>query len=136
MRQLTRNNKVAVILSDSEEGWFTQHQNLELIFLPELVELIESDIYNRNNHSTSYCKFKCNLVRELLTKVGYVINQDTYGDFYYVKDMTVKYITAASDLKIKWVEVGSVFTIDIHERNFGEEVEYIRYQDTNIWITV
>ena len=47
IRKLIRDNKVGVIISTlfDMEGWYTSHNNLQLLFLPELIELIESDDY-------------------------------------------------------------------------------------------
>jgi hypothetical protein len=34
-------NKVKIILSEGDAGWYTQHQNLQLLFSPVIIKMIE-----------------------------------------------------------------------------------------------
>jgi len=44
IRKLIRDNKVGIIISDSK--WYTSHGVEQLLFLPELIETLESEEYN------------------------------------------------------------------------------------------
>ncbi len=109
IRKLIKDGKVGVVLAKSFdiEGWYTAHKNLQLLFLPELVNLVESNEYT-----------KYEAVHNLLTGMGiYDFSGDTEG------------------LLVKWLPVNTQFKIEIRDclvRGYYNEV--IVTNDDN-WIT-
>lgn len=105
IRKVIRDGKVAVILAKcvDEGGWYTEHNNLQLLFLPELVELIE------NVNSDYFDTMEC-----ILSNAGYNIDE------LYINNLTVE-----------WVDVNEIFTIDsvaiLDGEYFDEVIQYKRY---------
>lgn len=93
-------------------GWYTHHENLELLFLPELVELIVSDEYQKGKLLPN------NLVEHLLVKLG-----------VYSPDLS------CYDLEVVWVDSNTQFRIDRdYDPEYGYDSEVIVVNDGN-WIT-
>jgi len=108
IRKLIKDDKVGVVLAKSFEieGWYTAHKDLRLLFLPELINLIES------NGPAQY-----EAVHDLLTGIGiFSFSGDTEG------------------LKLEWLPVGTQFKVEIRDciiQGFYNEVIVIN--DDN-WI--
>lgn len=109
IRKLIKDGKVGVVLAKSFdiEGWYTTNKDLQLLFLPELVNLVESDEYKDYES-----------VHKLLAGMGiYDFTGDTNG------------------LKVEWLPVNTRFKVEIRDclvRGYCNEV--IVTNDDN-WIT-
>lgn len=118
MRKVIRDGKVAVVISN-EMQWYLTHKQVELLFLPELVELVESKDYQCKPSTLDkiedyeYWDTQCNLVRDLLN------NEDLWR--------------WGNDLVVEWIPVGSTFTIRHGYNNNGEYIDIFNKED---WITV
>ena len=109
IRKLIKDGKVGVVLAKSFdiEGWYTAHKDLQLLFLPELVNLVESDEYKDYGS-----------VHKLLTGMG-------------IWD----YIGETNGLKVEWLPVNTGFRVEIRDsilRGCQDEV-IVTYSD--YWIT-
>lgn len=112
IRKLIKDGKVGVVLAKSfdSEGWYTSHEDLQLLFLPELVNLIESDEYKNALYSER-------LVYKLLTDIGF---HGFTGD--------------ANGLVVEWLSVNAQFKIKTKDsilRGYYDEVVFVK--DDN-WI--
>ena len=89
MEKVIRDGKVAVLISQGfGAGWYswnTEHQ--ELLYHPKLVEIVEQ---NRANE----------------------IDEDWVKENLRIEDV---YCGGASDLKIHWLPVGTVFEVDEYD---------------------
>lgn len=109
IRKLIKDGKVGVVLAKSFdiEGWYTSHKDLQLLFLPELVNLVESDEYE--NYES---------VHKLLTSMG-------------IWDFT----GATNGLKVERLPVDTRFKVEIRDcivRGYYNEVIVTNDDD---WIT-
>ena len=112
IRKLIKDDKVGVILAKTfdVEGWYTAHKDLQLLFLPELINLVESDEYKNANDQHQ-------LVHELLTNMG-------IWDF-----------SCGNGLFIDWIPIGTRFKVETRPCILrGYENEIIVTNDDN-WIT-
>jgi len=89
MEKVIRDGKVAVLISQGfGAGWYswnTEHQ--ELLYHPQLVEIVEQ---NRANE----------------------IDEDWVKENLKIEDVSCR---GASDLKIHWLPVGTVFEVDEYD---------------------
>lgn len=113
IRKLTRDNKVGIILAKkfNTNGWYTSHRDLQLLFLPELVSLIESNEYKNaaNPHQ---------LVHKLLTSMG-------------IWDL----IVSGSNLTVEWLPVNTRFKVESRLSvvpGYCDEIIVTHYYD---WLT-
>jgi hypothetical protein len=149
MRRVIRGNKVAVILGDS---WYSSHKTLEWVFLPELVELIESAEYQQMTEDVDYFhnERKTQMIIDCLLKLGYKFTEEdlAFNDNWKEHDADIhkdldfdnpvftsdKYIEGKSidgyKLEVKWIDCDRKFAIQ--SGDFGE---YIIYQDEINWIS-
>lgn len=150
MRKVIKDNKVAVILGDS---WYSLHKTIEWVFLPELVELIESDKFQQMTEEVDYFHYerKTQMIVDCLLSLEYKFTEedlarnsewkeydvDTYKDIdldnpVFISD---KYIEGKGinsyDLAVKWIDCNREFTIK--DSDYGE---YILYKDKLDWIII
>lgn len=150
MKTLIRDNKVAVILGDYWKG-YKDNFYLEWAFLPELVELLESDEWN--NIPDSYYKKDIQIQKliDVLLSQGYKFTED---DLKYNKEhkeeTTIEHTTyevqeplflgdcwlkdvffCNTNLEVNWVDCNREFTI--MSTDYGE---YILYKDEVNWINI
>jgi len=108
IRKLIKDGRVGVVLAKSFdiEGWYTAHKDLRLLFLPELINLIESN---------GYAQYEA--VHNLLIGMGISsFNGDTEG------------------LKVEWLPVDTRFKVETRNcivRGYYNEVIVINDDD---WI--
>jgi hypothetical protein len=90
MKKVIRNGKVAVLYSpDFGAGWYSWHHTLELVFHPRLIELVEQE---RNSE----------------------IDDELIAEILGIDEKDVPYISSG-DVKIAWVNEGTVFRIDEYD---------------------
>lgn len=150
MKKLIRDNKVAVILGVS---WYSLHKNIEWVFLPELIELIESDKFQQMTEEIDFFHYerKTQMIVDCLLKLGYKFTEedlarnsewkeyeaDTYKNESLSNPVFIsdKYIGGKSidsyDLAVKWIDCNREFTI--RDSDYGE---YILYKDELNWIII
>lgn len=150
MRKVIRYNKVAVILGDP---WYTLHKRLDWLFLPELVNLIESEEYQKMTEEIDYFyrERKTQMVINCLLKTNYNFTEkdldinrhlkesdlETLGDidfgcsiFTSDKYLEDKFI-GGDDLKVEWIDCNRDFSI--RSSDYGE---YILYKDDIDWLSI
>lgn len=104
MEKVIRDGKVAVLYSSARNrGWYSNHKKPEMLFHPKLVEVVEQGTIDN---------LTIGVLRELLGE-----------EFYY-------YVTDIENLDIRWIPLGSTFTVEECE---GREI--IQLQDEYNWIT-
>lgn len=107
MRKLIRDGKVAVLYSRGfSAGWYSWHNNEELLYLPELVELVENET-----------ELTEELVTELILKYTDITKDD------------IPYLGGIDGLSIYWLNEYTQFFID--EYNGAES---IITQDRGNWL--
>lgn len=107
MEKVIRDGKVAVLYSPGYgAGWLGWHGNLQLLFHPELVALVEQ---NRREEITE----------ELVAKI---LNLDSTNNSLY--------LGGADQLEIRWLDEGTLF--QVREYDGSEWIETLNDQD---WIT-
>lgn len=92
MDKVVRDGKVAVLYSPGfGAGWYSWHHRPELVFHPRLIELVEQGRKREIDDE---------LVAELLG---------------IENDWEIPYIGGTDDLKITWLDEGTVFRIDEYD---------------------
>lgn len=128
VRKLVRSNQVAVVLANSPVGWWSTHSREDLLFLPELVELIESEAYQNPvlpaDRSLMKADIRLNLVVELLCSLGYS-SLDT-DEWYELGGID---IGGAANLRVEWLPVGTEFTVSWYAAK-----EYLTVKDQVNWM--
>ena len=149
MKTLIRDNKVAVILGDSNWKGYKHNFYLEWAFLPELVELLESDEWNNID---SYYKKAIQIQKliDVLISQGYNFTEDElkYNKEHkeenylnqnyevqeplFLGDCWLKDLFFCNlNLEVNWVDCNREFTI--MSNDYGE---YILYKDEVNWINI
>lgn len=107
MKKVIRDGNVAVLFSPGYgAGWYTWHNQEELIYHPTLIEMVEQ---NRQSEITE------ELCRTLVTN---------FDENDYI------YVGGAEDLRIEWMPLGSQFKI-----NEYDGAESILYKENDWWLT-
>jgi hypothetical protein len=107
VKKVIRDGNVAVLFSPGYgAGWYTWHNQEELIYHPTLIEMVEQ---NRQSEITE------ELCRTLVTN---------FDENDYI------YVGGAEDLRIEWMPVGTQFQVNEYDGN-----ESIQKRDTTDWYT-
>jgi hypothetical protein len=103
MDKIVRNNKVAILYSgDYGRGWYTYHNIEELLYYPQLVELVEQ--FEIKQEELPYPLLIQWLKNELVTR----FKEDKYAK-YFSSAETIE------NLRIDWIPIDSVFTVEEHD---------------------
>jgi len=117
MRKVIRDGKVGVVISN-DLRWYLSHKQVELLFLPELIELVESEAY------------QCKPIKKFVDKYDYwYVQRDLVRDLLNSEDLWWD----GNDLVVEWIPVGSKFTIRDGYNSDGEYIDIFNKED---WITV
>ena len=148
MRKVIKDNKVAVIVGTS---WYSLHNNLEWVFLPELVELIQSDEYQQMTEEVDYFHLerKSQMIVDCLLNLGYkfteediVLNKDfiesnvnKYKDFdkpvFFAQHYIDGKLIDSYYLEVEWIDCDRDFTIIDFDHN-----EQVIYKNQFDWIHI
>lgn len=154
MRKVIKDNKVAVILGDFSWRGYKDNLHLEWAFLPELVDLLESDDWINIPDSHYKGAIQVQKVIDVLVSQGYefteqdlidnqehkekIIAQHTeyqIPDSLFAGDIYLQGIyfceVTESDLHIEWVDCDRKFAIRSCDGG-----EYIIYQDEIDWLSI
>ena len=154
MKKVIRDNKVAVLLGDVNWKGYKDNSHIEWAFLPELVELLESEKWA--NIPGSYYKgaIQVQKVIDVLVSQGYMFTEQDLIDNQYYKEEAITSHTeyeisdplfagdthlegiyfcnvTESNLHIEWVNCNRKFAIKSCDSR-----EYIIYQDEIDWLSV
>ena len=132
MRRLIRDNQVGVLVNPIGFGWYTTHKNLDWLYQPELIELVESEVYTKEKKR----EVKLYLVKELLIKLGYSTTEEDNTQINpYIKGSSLqgKDIAGAIDLVVVWIPINTSFTITKVELEYTQEV--ILFFNELEWLT-
>lgn len=154
MRKVIKDNKVAIVLSKGCGSFYEHNQPKEWNYLPELVELVQSESYiNLPNKHDSVDEYELALlnrvyqVRDCLIKAGWRPNRkdiesrvdrlkeypDDYyylnGNYYYYHSLQGHTLWDVDRLVVEWIDLNRPFVIK--ENSYGGD--YILYQDEFNW---
>ncbi|MBD2201667.1 hypothetical protein H6G33_09940 [Calothrix sp. FACHB-1219] len=127
MKKVIRDGKVAVLYSpEYGAGWYSWHKKEELLFLPELVEILESSIIGYKKLSESRKK---EIIGTTLINTGrytyYRYENESDSKFVYVDEVDIDnsiYLGGCVDLTIEWIPKGLPFRV--REYDGFETIDY------------
>ena len=123
MRKLIRDGKVGIIIGRLLP-WYTNHHKEELIYLPELIELLESkEYYYAQTYGRSNTLF---WIKNLLNSLEIFIKYEQPS--YYT---TVISRLDKTYLEVVWLDINTKFTI-IRDSNKLEHLVIINKETTFI----
>ena len=123
IRKLVRDGKVGVVISTCfyESGWFTSHGDLQLLFLPELIELVESEKYRlastyKYKGSNDITRYE--LIEQLLVKLSLHSPDLSYHN-----------------LGVTWIPVNIDFKVEVGNHVLEDYCDEVIVVNDGNWIT-
>lgn len=115
IRKLVRDGKVGVVLAKCFDmaGWYTSHHNLELLFLPELIELLLI-----NDHP--FPESIANVVN--LAGLEHILYEPAEG-------------CSLGNLTVQWIPVNTQFKVECKPNTLRDYYDEVIVVNDGNWIT-
>lgn len=115
MDKVIRDRRVGLVLSNEHWGWYTQHGELELVYHPKIIKLIEEE--------KAYDTINQKYLQKLLgRKISHIDSQE---------ELNLEY----PDLRVEWVEVGKeVYISEPYGDYSQEDVIYVEHMQASKFI--